>query len=255
MTNQHLAYINLEECVSSYISESEQSIHRKVKINDIAISAMDELGLDMFYEVVTVKLPVNANVTVTLPGNCLNVIKSGILNSSGEIVTLNKNKKLTTYADLLPDRISKVEDNTLFDWNYSIDGTFYNFWNNGTLCNLYGLPSGAPFIGSFVVDMPNGVIVLDPNYQFDYLMVEILTSPSQDETYMVPLHFKRAIIDFIWWKDNKVKSVIRNKVGIDRDLRHEYFNSRRLAFARWKPFSLAEAYQQNVENQRMTTKT
>ena len=176
MTNQHLAYINLEECVSSYISESEQSIHRKVKINDIAISAMDELGLDMFYEVVTVKLPVNANVTVTLPGNCLNVIKSGILNSSGEIVTLNKNKKLTTYADLLPDRISKVEDNTLFDWNYSIDGTFYNFWNNGTLCNLYGLPSGAPFIGSFVVDMPNGVIVLDPNYQFDYLMVEMLLS-------------------------------------------------------------------------------
>jgi len=47
----------------------------------------------------------------------------------------------------------------------NINGNFYyNYWDNGSYYNLFGVPSGAPFIGSFKIDNDNGVIILNVNY-------------------------------------------------------------------------------------------
>ena len=252
---QHLSMITLDSVITDYLGESEKSIHRYKKIFDISYRGMDKMGMAYFYQVLTQKLPVNANLTVTLPGRCLNVIKAGVLNSVGEVVTLYTNNKLTTYADLLPDRLSKVVDNSIFNWGLDVNaGWYYNYWANGTYNNLYGLPSGAPFIGSYTYDSVNGVIVLDPNYQFDYLMVEMLLGPVDGEEYYIPVQFREAMVAWIWWRDSKAMNLKRGAVGINRDLKEEFGSALRLALRNYSPFKIEEAYQSSQEQTRLTIK-
>jgi hypothetical protein len=216
---------------------------------------MTELGLDFFYQIQSVKLPVNSNKTVNLPENYLNYSKIGVLNDVGEIIPLSYNSKLTNYADLNSDRISKVEDPQLFDfvqWNTPI---WYNYWNGDAFTNLYGLPSGEPFVGSFKIDVQNNVIVLNPDFAYNYLMVEYIASPQEDGDYYVPIQFKEAVIAYIAWKDVRgipSKTHVNNANVQMR--RKDFYNERRLANARYKPLYLTEAYEWALKNQRLTVK-
>jgi hypothetical protein len=252
---QHMAYITLDSVITDYLGESEQSIHRYKKVFDIIFRGMDHMGIDFFYQVQTVKLPVNANLTVTLPANCLNVVKAGVLNSNGEIVTLYINNKLTTYADLLPNRLSKTQDNTIFNWDITCNGGwYYNYWANGTYTSLYGLPSGEPFVGSYKYDSINGLLLLNETFQFSYLVVECLVSPQEDQEYYVPLCFREALIAWCWWKDKKAINVKRGAVGINRDLKEEYSTAKRNAIKQYSPFIIGQAYQATQEQTRMAIK-
>ncbi|HEY8688453.1 MAG TPA: hypothetical protein VIM07_04400 [Chitinophagaceae bacterium] len=253
---QRQAYITLDSCITDYLGESEQSIHRYKKCFDIAFRGLDNMGIDFFYQIQTVKLPINANGTVTLPSNCLNVIKAGILNGAGEIAPLNSNSKLTTYADLLPDRIAKTQGNSIPNWDINCNGGwYYNYWANGGYTNLYGLPSGAPFIGSYKYDSFNGVIVLDANFQFDYLMVECLVSPIEGQEYYIPIQFREALIAWMAWLDiRNIPSSRRGNLGDKRDRRAEFYNQRRLAKAQYNPFDINAAYQASLEQIRSTVK-
>lgn len=251
----HLSMITLDSIISDYLGESERSNHRYKKVFDISYRGMDRMGMAYFYQVLTVKLPVSSTLTVTVPGRCLDVIKAGVLNSEGQVVSLYINNKITTYADLLPNRISKVEDNSIFNWGLNANGGwYYNYWANGTYNNLYGIPSGAPFIGSYTYDSVNGVIVLDPNYQFDYLMVEMLLGPLDGEEYYIPVQFREAMIAWIWWRDNKAINVKRGSVGINRDLKEEFGSALRLALRNYSLFRIEEAHQSSLESTRLTIK-
>lgn len=255
MGTPHLQFIDINECVSAYMDESEQGINKQFKLTQLAYRACDELGIDFFYEIRTAKLPVNANFTVDIPENCLNIVKAGVLNGRGEVIPLYQNNKLSTYADLFPDRISKVVDPTIFNWYIGTDNVYMNYWDGFTYGNLYGVPSGQPFMGNFKVDNYNGVILLNNDFLFDYILLEYLAGPEPDKTVYVPIQFKEAIIAYLAWKDIKsVPSSRRGNLGDKRDRRHEYYNERRLAYARFKPWRLTEAYQLNLDNQRLTVK-
>jgi hypothetical protein len=256
MGNPHLQYVNINDCVTAYMDESEQGVHKQFKLTQLAFRAMDELGLDFFYRIKSVKLPVNANFTVNIPQDYLNFSKIGVLNNRGEVIPLVNNNKLTYYADLLPDRLDRTQDSTLLNWSYPANGVFYNFWDGGTLGALYGVPSGAPFVGNFKVDDQNGVILLNEVFQYEYVILEYLAGPPQDGSdYYVPLQFKEAVIAYLAWKDIKsMPSTRKGNLGDKRDRRHEYYNERRLAIARYKPFRATEAYDMNLQSQRLTVK-
>ncbi len=220
---------------------------------------MEIMGLDFFYRIKAVKLPLNANLTVTLPADYLNWTKVGILNDRGEIIPLWYNDKLTSYADLLPDRIEKVEDpeSGWLDWN---NNTWCNYWNGSGYVNVYGVPSGEPFVGSFKVDNANGVIILAPDFANgfgrDYLMLEYVASPIQGQDYYVPVQFREAVIAWLWWKDGNAKSIRSHmELGARRDWKHEFYNERRQAMARWKPIRFQEKYQISQEMGRLAVKT
>lgn len=254
--SEHLAYISLDSCITDYMGEAELSNTKYKKLFDLAFRIMDTLGLDFFYEIRTFKLPINSNLTVTVPPNCLNIIKCGILNGAGEIVPFNSNNKLTTYADLLSNRIEKVQDNTIFNWNLTINGGWwYNYWANGTYTNLYGLPSGAPFIGSYKYDSVNGIIVLDVNNQFDYAMVECLVSPQQGEEYYIPIQFREALIAGMAWLDIRSMPTSRKgNLSDKRDRERVFEKERKRAIARYSPFKIEEAYQSSLEQTRYALK-
>jgi len=96
MATQNRQWVTIDEAITDYLTESEQGNHKYFKCWNLAYRASVELGLDFFYSVKSVKLPVNANLTVTLPEDYLNYTKVGILNNEGAIIPLQVNNNLTT---------------------------------------------------------------------------------------------------------------------------------------------------------------
>lgn len=255
MNGQRQPYITLDSCILDYLNESEQSNNKYGKVFHIAFRGFEQLGLDFFYTVKSLKLPINDNFTVTLPDDYLNWTKVGILNNRSEIVPLCYNDNMTTYADLSPDRISKTEDNTLSlsQWD---NNTWVNFYDGFGYSNVYGVPSGEPFVGQFKIDTNNGVILLNNNFVADYLILEYVSSPLPDNEYFIPVQFREALIAWIWWKDGNAKSARSHmELGARRDWRHEFYNERRNAIARWKPIRKSEIYEASQQMTRLAIKS
>lgn len=253
---QHMPYISLDSVVLDYLSEAEYSNNKYFRIWHIAYRGLEDLGLDAFYQIKAVKLPINSNLTVQLPADFVQWSKVGVLNDVGEIIPLYYNDKLTKYADLLPERLSKTQDETLFNWNDWGVNTWFNYWNGISYTNIYGVPSGAPFVGSFKVDLANGVILLNETFAYEYLMLEYVSSPKEGEDYFLPIQFREALISWIRWKDSistNVKTHVQNSsIGMRRK---DYYNDRRTAIARWKSTRQSEIYQAHQEQVRIAIKS
>ena len=255
MSNTHQQYVSLDTVINLYLDRSEQSVHKYYKCWQIAFSGMEELGLDFFYQIKSVKLPVNSNLTVNLPDDYLNYSKVGVLNSQGEIIPMGYNSNLTTYADLLPNRESVTQDNTIIDLIQFNTPIWYNYWNNGAFSALYGLPSGSPFVGNFKIDNHNGVLLLSENYGYEYVMLEYVATPKQGEEYYIPIHFKTALMWYIAYNDiAMLPNTRRGSLGDKEQRRRQYYNERRLANARYRPVDLETAHQWSMELQRLTVK-
>lgn len=255
MQNRNM--IALDSVITDYLNESEQSNSKYFKLWHIAFRGMENLGLDFFYQIKSVKLPLNDNYTVTLPNDYLKWIKVGYMNNAGEVASLKFNQNLSTYGDLLSDRLAKVQGQSVILNFYSPSSpTFFNYYNvNWGYGNLYGLPATGGYEGQFNVDEVNGVILLNPMWLWSDLMLEYVSSPKENEEYFVPVEFREALIAWLAWKDiQNVPSGRRGNLGDKRDRRHEYYNERRLAVARFKPFRLDQAYLNSVEATRLTVK-
>lgn len=249
-------YISLDSVVNDYINESEQSNAKYFKLWHIAFRGLEDLGLDFFYQVKTVKLPVNSNLTVNLPPDYLNWTKVGVLNSVGEIIPLYYNDKLTTFADLSSDRLTNTQDNTLFDWNTWGLNTWCNYWDGYGYTTYYGVPSGAPFVGGFKIDSDNSVIVLDQTFRYEYLMVEYVSSPKEGNEYYLPVQFREALISWVRWKDiisTPSKTHVQNSNTTSRE--RNYWRDRRNAIAKYKPIRQSEKYQASQEQTRLAVKS
>ena len=255
MGAQNRQWILLDECINAYLDESEQGNHKYFKCWNLAFRAMTELGLDFFYTVKSVKLPVNPNLTVSLPEDYISYTKIGVLNNQGEIIPLISNSTLTTAFDLQPSRVQQTDDPSIVT-GYSPQGiVWWNFWNGYGLSNLYGLPSGSPFVGSYKIDNQNGLIVLDQYFQFEYVMLEYLSSPKQGAELYVPIQFKEAVIAYLRWKDLiSMPTSRKGSLGDKRDRRADYYNERRLSIARYDAVNLSDLYEWNLRNQRITVK-
>jgi hypothetical protein len=253
--SQNRQWISLDEPITAYIDEAELSNHKYYKLWHLAFRAMTELGLDAFYLVKSVKLPVNANLTVTLPADYLSYSKVGVLNEKGEIITMGVNNNLTVAFDISPNRLTQTQDDTIVTQVNETGIWWYNFWTGYGYGNLYGLPSGSPFIGNFKIDNANGVIVLSENFSYPYVMLEYTASPKDGGEYYIPIQFKEAVIAYLRWKDIisiPSKTHVNNSNVLMR--RKDYYNERRLAIARYDPINLPDLYQWNLMNQRLCVK-
>ena len=179
----------------------------------------------------------------------------GILDNQGQIIPLSVNNNLTTSFDLQPTRLSQVVDPSIVT-AYSPQGiVWWNYWNGYGLSNLYGLPSGSPFVGQFKIDAGNGVIVLDINFNYEYIMLEYIAAPIPGGEYFVPIQFKEAVIAYLRWKDIiSLPTSRKGSLGDKRDRRNDYYNERRLAIARYDAVNLTDLYEWNLKNQRMAVK-
>ena len=256
MASQIRNYITLDSVINEYIDDSEQSIHKYAKLYNIAYRGMERLGLDFFYKIKSVKIAVDTtNYTVQLPNDYVSYTKIGVLNAKGEIIPLKFNSKMTFFGDMMANRQELTEDNTLVDWYQQDVPIFYNYWDGYGFTNIYGIPSGSPNVGSFNIDDANGVVLLNQNFYYDYLMIEYLSSPDPQQQFMIPLHFREAMLAWLAWRDiASMPNTRKGALGDKRERERNYYNQRRLANAQFKPLYLMQTYEWNLENQRMTVK-
>ena len=249
-------YITIDSVINDYIDESEQSVHKYAKLYNIAVRGMEKLGLDFFYKIRTVKIPIDTtNYTAELPNDYISYTKIGVLNSVGEIIPLKFNNKMTYYADQQPNRLALTQDDTLATWYQSDLPLWYNYWDGYGFNNIYGLPSGSPFVGSFNIDDSNGVVLLNEYFYYSYLMIEYLSSGNPDEPFRIPIQFREALLSWLAWRDiASMPSNRKGNLGDKRDRKQEFYNQRRIANAQFKPLYLMQAYEQNLDSQRMTVK-
>lgn len=248
-------FITLESVIYEYIDETKQSNNDYVRLYNIAFRGMEQLGIDFFYAIRSKRLTVQSNKTVVLPNDYLNYSKVGVLNSIGEVITLTYNQNLTTYADTLANRLPLTQDFTLGSFLNVATPIFYNYYDGTGYTQAYGVPSGSPFVGTFKIDDDNGVILLGENFGYDYIILEYLASPKEGEDYRIPIQFRQALISWLAWKDvATLPSSRRGNLGDKRDRKQEFYNDRRLAMNRYKPFRYEQGHQLALEMQRLCVK-
>lgn len=252
---QQQGWVTLDSCINDYISEAELSNNKYFKLFHAAFRGMEDLGIDFFYQVKSVMLPVNANKTVTLPPDFLQYTKLGVLNGNGELVPLKYNENLTAYSGSNPNRIANTSSSNFVDYYSYSSPVFFNFWDGGSYYNMYGINTTAIYGGGFKFDSANGIILLDPTFSWNGLVLEYTASPQEGQEYYVPMVFREAIIAWLAWVDiRSLPSSRRGSLGDKRDRRHEYFEARRRGHDKFRPFYLDQAYIQHLEGQKSVVK-
>jgi len=253
--SQRRQWITLDSAIYDYINRAELSQSKYFKLFHLAFTLMEELGIDFFYQVKSVKLPINANKTITLPADFIHYNKFGVLNGAGEVIPLKYNEKLTTFADLQPNRIAQVNQSEIADVYSFSSPVFFNYWNGDSCDNFYGIAGDYSYGGGFKIDNHNGVILLGSDFLWDNCILEYTASPTEGSEYYIPVEFRETMICWLAWQDiANMPSSRKGNLGDKQIRRHDYFEALRRGKARFRPFYLDQAYIQNLETSRLTVK-
>lgn len=232
MEGQKGMWIDLDSIINDYLTESEQPNTKYWKCYHLAYRCMDDLGLDFFYRVKTVLVPLNGNKTLSLPDDCLQWTKLGYFDAGGAVITIQFNGAFK-FNDVLRGVRFLVNNNRSDGW------FFHNYYSGDSISDVYSLYySGMK--GDFTADANANTLNLPLSFPYDSVVIEYVANPqSRSATCRVPVQFREAIISWLWWKDNKV-SVRRGFVGLAQERKDEYYNNRRLGRSRYKPLRIHE---------------
>ena len=234
-------WVTLEEVVKEYVSQAELNMAHYRRLWNIAFRGLEDMSFNIYQTPKTAKLPVMSNKTVRLPGDYVSYAKIGVLNSEGEVATLSKNPNMTFYGQELSNRTTINTDAPVDPTNIR-DFVYLNYDNNGELFNLQGLGSFMMSAGQFNVNEDDGIIILDNNFPYEYIILEYVSSPREDEEYKVPIIVKEALISWIAWKDHEYKPMGRRYQEMGKEQRRvNYVREKKKAKLRINPVRLWEA--------------
>lgn len=194
-------YVPLKMVVALFSDEVNASEGDQDRYWVLGLRALVDLNFDISAEPKTVRLPINGNMTVNFPVDCISWSKIGLLNQAGEVSTLKINNGLTTYKDVNPNRIAYLTPNINDSTSSLVNAPFFfNYWYNDGYYNLFGSDNGLVQYGECTVDDANQLVVLPADFRYDSILFEYISSPERDEDYKVQLSLQEAIIAFIKWK-------------------------------------------------------
>ncbi len=197
-------YTELKRIVSYALDQCNKSMKDFDRYWVLAFRALVDCAYEISAEPITLRLPVAGNKTVAFPADCISVIKVGIMDSGGQVSTLKINNALSTYAALSPERLSKINPDINDNLPLLVGAPFFvNYYYNGDYNILYGIGSGLVQYGECRVDDKNRLIILNPEFRYDSILLEFLSSPEKNGDYSVPTSLQEAIIAFILWKDKQ----------------------------------------------------
>lgn len=195
-------YVPLKTIVSYMVDETKQSIGSFDECWILAFRGLVDMLFDVTAEAITVRLPVSGNKTVAFPSDYLSWVKIGVLNENGEVSTLKINNALTTFKDTNPNRLEQINGDINDAAPLLLGSPFYlNYYYNNTYQPLFGVGGGLIQYGECRVDDKNNLIVLPPDFRFDSIILEYISSPQKNGDYTVPIVAQEAIIAFIKWKN------------------------------------------------------
>ena len=203
-TSDILAEMPLLQIVDLALDECDKSDGDRDKYWLFAWRALVDLLFDISAHPITLRIPVNGNMTVPFPPGCISWTKIGILNTNGEISTLKVNNALTTWKDLNPNRLVDLTPDITDSLPTLIQSPFYlNYFYDGVYQPLFGVGGGLIQYGDCRVDEENRVVILQPDFKYTSILFECIYSPKKDGDYKVPTALMEAVIAFIKWKDKQ----------------------------------------------------
>lgn len=237
-------YTPLKKIVSYYLDEENKSEGDFDKCWILAFRALCEIGMNISFEPISVRLPVNTgNMTVSLPVGYMKWTKIGVINGSGEVCTLKINTSLTFWRDNNPNRLTNISPD-IPDLDVSMylqSPFFYNYYFGAVYTPYFGIGGGLVQYSDVRVDEANNVIVLDPQYGFPDILLEYIGSPQQNNDYCIQTVCQEAVIAFISWK---------MKTGTEQDYYTRLIEARR----KLKPITLQEIQQAIREQHKYSLK-
>ena len=229
-------WVGLAEIVYQYIDQAKLTGSEFRRLWTIGVRGVEEIGMDVHSQVKSVKLMVNDNKTVNLPSDYIGFSKVGVFNGQGEVSTLRRNPGLTGYKIESSDRLSKNTDTTTSSTFRLQNLAYVNYFDGARYVNIFGAGAVLKSEGEFDIDEELGILYLDNNYGYDYVVMEYFSSPADDVDYKVPFQVKEALLAFIAWQDIMYMPLGRRASMGDRQLRRkEYYNQKRLANFRINP--------------------
>lgn len=194
-------YVPLRTIVAYALDEQDKSGGDFDKCWILAFRALVHLGQSIAWEPITVRIPVNGNMTATLPSDYIGWSKIGILTDDGKVSTLKISTSISTFKDTNPNRLDYLtpDINTQIPLLLSAP-FFFNYFDNGYYYNLYGVGGGLLQYGECRVDEQNGIIVFPPDFKYSSIILEYLSSPQKNGDYTITIGLQEAVIAFIKWK-------------------------------------------------------
>lgn len=243
-------YTTIKKIVYAYADEAMQNSSTFRRLYSIALRGVTDLAMDVIGQVKSCRLCVQPNKTVELPEDYLNWSKVGVLNDCGEVATLNNNPSMTLNGATSVNRLSQNIDSSTPDYGNIGYGLYLNFvdeWYGYYGVNLFGISGNeAASLGSFKVDHDCGLILLNNDFRYDYIILEYISLPDEDTK--IPIQAQEALIAWLAWKDIIDLAASRKVSVYDKtERKRSYFREKNNARNRLKPFRISEAY--NVTQQ------
>jgi hypothetical protein len=242
----------LKKIVAQFVDSADQSSHQFRRCLNLAVQGLEnEFNLDVCGHFVTALLDVEPNKTVQLPVGYLNYSKIGIVNQSGEFVVLKRNDQLSNFHAIYYDQTNRnagVPSINSFGDFLGLNATngynnlyFYNFWNQGTSFNLYGLDSGTATIGTYKVDVGANVILLNPEFAYPQILLEYLSDgyDESEDDYSIDSRAAGAMLAWVRYA-NAVDQPKKFPANMVTMYYKQFCNEKRKAKVRLNGFHLSE---------------
>lgn len=255
-------YIKLKDCIFGYSEACKQSEAEFKRLWRLAFKGFKQMGLNVFWEPKTFILSVDQDTkTADVPENCLMWTKIGQFNAAGELQTLRVNEQLTNFHDALPTRLTDILPEIQDAAGALQSDCWFNGFNYFTGDSGYGnqppLALGSRMItqGECTFDKKNGKIVLDPNYQYQEVILQCIISPETDDDYEIPMQIEMAMHTWLGLWDIAFLPSSTHVNNNNIQMRMRLFKGQLgLAKRMLKPIRLQELYQELIEAQNMGVK-
>lgn len=230
-----------------YVNNASDTI-----VRNYALRAVRDLGFDTMLKVKSVKLSSNANQSVDLPDDFVDLIKIGIVGADGLVHVFGQNQNINmSQAYVLDGNNNPIDSDGdgVYDRVDSKGGAiitgvfgnddsivFSNYIYQGNIGQIYGLGGGF-YEGEYRVNYDQNRIELSSGHS--EIVIEYIADEARSSNPTVHVYAEEAVRNYIYWQLVQKKS---NVPSYEKErARHEWFESKRIAKSRIMSFSKEDA--------------
>lgn len=232
-------YIKIDEVIKSLlIQEGDETHHRYAYYLELASRGVKELNFDVVRNIQYAEVTVNNNLSIDLPSDFVAVSRIGI-SAQGQVKELGKNDDIDLNTD--QSGVSNPSPAYAVQWIDDMAGSE----NAG---GLYGLGGGQNKNGYWRYDSESNKIQLGSGFSGSKVVLEYVSDGLDRSGFSTEIHVyaEEALRAYIFWKSLQRK---RNVPANAKEMaRRDWYNEKRIAKARMKRFTKAEAIQQAHKN-------
>lgn len=266
VSDNGMNYVTLRQVMDDFVITMDVDDHisnvNDAMLRNVALRGIREFGFDVTARIKSLKRTINANNTIDLPSDYVDLVKIGIVGADGTVYVLNQNKNIN-YSRKVSDTTTPVDDKSgpmylsqnevenREDDKTSTTGAdvlssddpfesyvFRNYIYENTLGGLYGI-GGGHGMGEYRINLDQNRIELDTSSDISEVIIEYIADEARSSNPLIHVYAEEALRSYMYYKLCERKSTV--PANEKMRARSEYYNERRKAKARLGNFTRDEA--------------